>query len=100
MNVPAAVEEALSRVRSTFERKGADYAIDTDWASNFKLSSDVMGVRPVDIVDTLIAVKQSRLAALRANGRTPANESVADTYLDRAVYAIIAYGLLIEEETK
>lgn len=95
-NLPAPIATALDKIESMFAMKNDDYAAGA-WDSNFRMSAGAMGCRPVDVADTLIAVKQARLAALRANGRTPRNESVVDTYVDRAVYAVIALGLLVEE---
>lgn len=94
--LPEPIAAALDKIESMFGTKNDDYATGT-WDSNFRMSAEAMGGRPVDVADTLIAVKQARLAALRANGRTPRNESVVDTYVDRAVYAVIALGLLVEE---
>lgn len=94
MSLPDAIEVALDEIKKTFERKSSDYAEDDDWASNFKLAASTTGGTPVEVVDTLIAVKNARLVALRANGRAPTNETVRDTYLDRAVYAIIALALV------
>lgn len=43
--------------------------------------------------------KLARLTSLRQNGRMadPANEAVADTYLDLAVYAVITYAIALHE---
>lgn len=75
--------------------KRADYAVDGNPFSNFIESAAEAGLdSPIDSVNHLIAVKNSRLRALKANGREPNNESVVDTYLDRATYAVIAYAML------
>lgn len=95
-HLPDPVAAALDKIESMFASKNDDYTTGS-WSSNFQMSAQAMGCRPVDVADTLIAVKQARLAALRANGRPPKNESVIDTYVDRAVYAVIALSLLVEE---
>lgn len=96
--VPTAVEQALARVRKVFRNKNADYADDADWKSNFVDVSQQMGfASPQEACEVLIAVKQARLKALRANGREPANEAVEDTVLDRAVYALIRLAMDMEE---
>lgn len=83
-------------------RKRQDYAHDgNDPFTNFRESSAALGLAgfgAVEAADFNIAQKQARLAALRKNGRfdDPANEAVEDTYLDRAVYSIIAYALRLE----
>lgn len=96
-NLPPPVAEALATLRDTFARKNSDYARDTSWRSNFDSIADQMGFSAIKACDTLVAVKQARLQALTANGRDPANEAVEDTYLDRMVYATIAYALLLDE---
>jgi hypothetical protein len=95
--LPAAMAEALSLARDTFARKNDDYAKDGAWRSNFDAIAAQMSITAAEAADTLIAVKQARLQALNANGREPTNEAVVDTYLDRMVYAIIAYALLLDD---
>lgn len=94
---PAPVAEALDTIRTIFAQKNADYAQDSNWRSNFADVAAQMGWNDLDAVDALIAVKQARLKSLRSNGRTPVNESVADTLLDRAVYAVIALAIYLED---
>ena len=50
---------------------------------------------PVEAALFNVAQKMTRLQSLRENGHMndPANEAVADTYLDLAVYAILAFAL-------
>lgn len=76
-------------------RKRRDYALDDSPWSNFDFSADAMGIRSEDAAVFNVSQKLARLAALRANGRLdePANEAVEDTYLDLAVYAVIALGI-------
>lgn len=94
---PRPVADALDTIRTIFAKKNADYAQDSNWRSNFSDVAAQMGWTDLDSVDALIAVKQARLKSLRTNGRTPVNESVADTLLDRAVYAVIALAIYLED---
>lgn len=96
-DIPQPVSDALGVIEEIFGRKNADYAADSNWRSNFADVASQMDWSDLDAVDALIAVKQARLKSLRINGRAPANEAVADTYLDRAVYAVIALAMLIED---
>lgn len=91
-------DKLIIPIVETNRRKRADYAKDGDIYSNFRGVGMRTGTNALAAVETLIATKEERLAALEANGRGPANESVIDTYLDRAVYAILAYGLAREYE--
>jgi len=94
-SVPPAIDEALNRIRTIFETKNADYAEGT-WDSNFLDVARQMGFDRETACDTLIAVKQARLRSLRTSGKLPSNEAVADTVLDRAVYALIALAMHTE----
>lgn len=71
-------------------RKRADYAQDGNIFSNFEQAAFAAGTSVEQGIEYMIATKQARLVALRSNGRSPLNESVYDTKLDRAVYSIIA----------
>ena len=44
----------------------------------------------------LLGVKTARIIEFRKKNTVPLNESLADTYLDRAVYAILAYMFYME----
>ena len=98
--MPGPIAEALSVARDTFAKKNADYAQDTSWRSNFDDIADQLSIDAVTACDALIAVKQARLKSLAKNGRSPLNEGVKDTRLDRMVYSIINYALYLDEEAK
>lgn len=95
-------DAALIPIVEMNRRKRKDYAADGDPFSNFKTSSGLMGVAgfgPTEAAIFNVTQKLARLQSLRTNGRIhdTANESVGDTYLDLAVYAIIAYALYQSE---
>lgn len=95
--IPVPVQQALARIAEIFGKKNADYATEESWRSNFEDVARQLDISDRDACETLIAVKQARLRALRTNGRLPANESVDDTVLDRAVYGVISLAMLIED---
>lgn len=91
-------ERVLIDIVDTNRRKRKDYAADGDPFSNFTLTSELLGLDGFDAVESAlfnVCQKLARLKALRINGRmdNPENESVADTYLDLAVYAVITYAI-------
>jgi hypothetical protein len=96
-------DAAVAEIVRINRRKRADYALDGgDVFSNFRQTSEVIAVEgfgPADSALFNVIQKVMRLRSLRANGRMddPANEAAADTYLDLAVYAIIALALSREE---
>ncbi len=96
------VEAVLIKMVELNRRKRADYASDGDPFSNFRRTAERMakkypGFSPLDAVEFNIDQKEERLIALHENGRVPSNESVTDTYFDRAVYSAIAVALSMEE---
>lgn len=95
LDTNSAFERTLIDVVKMFRAKNKDYADGQSWSSNFEDVATQMGFEhPVVACDALIAVKQARLRSLGHTGNEPVNEGVLDTYLDRAVYSVIALALL------
>lgn len=78
-------------------RKRADYASDSNIFKNFdEVASASQGmVTAKEYADIQVIMKTARIQNLR--GRPAVNESVIDSYLDRAVYSVLAYGLALRE---
>lgn len=71
--------------------KRTDYTGDRGMFANFIESGDQTHVSAGMGIEYMIATKQSRLKGLLKPGAVgPANESIEDTLLDRAVYSVIA----------
>ena len=88
-------EETLIEVVHTHRRKGEDYARDGSPFSNFEFCASAVGITASESALHMVALKIARLGALKANGRTkdPRNEPVNDSYLDCAVYAVLALAI-------
>lgn len=71
------------------DSKAEDYAND-DRLSNFKKVGSMCGTSPEQAILHLIATKVARLSELFA-GKTPNNESTADSILDLANYSILLH---------
>lgn len=82
--------KALDEMQEIHDRKNADYAHESNPFSNFEHAAAASGIPAIQVFDVLLGVKQARLSELSDKGRTPNNESIRDTLLDRAVYATIA----------
>lgn len=67
--------------------KGDDYA-NTDRLSNFKLAGNICGFNAELNCLNLIATKVARLGVL-LQGKEPKNESVTDSLIDLANYAVL-----------
>jgi hypothetical protein len=96
-------EKQLIAIVETNRRKRKDYALDGDPFSNFRMTSDLLGIPgfgPTEAALFNVIQKLIRLHSLRKNGRihNTANESVADTYLDAAVYTVITYAIEMQRQ--
>ena len=94
----------LQSMAAIHEKKNEDYASAGDPYSNFKEAGAVAEgfTDPVDkAFAVLIGVKLARLRELKGKGKTPNNESIADTYLDLSTYAALwaSYNLPTSEGT-
>lgn|SRR6476469_9875609 len=94
-------DSAVAKLVAMNRKKRADYAADSDWASNFRDVAGnlaLSGFGPPESALVLLLTKIARLRSLRLNGRMedPSNESVLDTYLDLAVYSVIVFALVSE----
>ena len=81
----------------TNRKKRADYASDDDMFLNFRRNAEMMDLEGFDALEdclSMVSRKFGRIVNLR--DREPSNETVVDSYLDLAVYAILAYGLALE----
>jgi hypothetical protein len=88
-------ESILIKMVETHRRKRQDYSGDFGPLSNFEDTGRQLQLTAGHAVEALIATKQARLRVLlpklwRNGSHTPANESILDTLMDRAVYAVLA----------
>lgn len=95
-------DRVLMDIVETNRRKRRDYAHDGDAFSNFRQTSQLLGLEgfgPAESALFNVLQKVARLQSLRANGRMhdTANEAAEDTFLDLAVYAIISYAIYKEQ---
>ncbi len=81
----------LDEMGQLHDLKNSDYASDGDPYSNFKFAACVAeGFTGVDAVfATMLGIKLARLRELKGKGKTPKNESVADSMRDLATYAAL-----------
>lgn len=96
-------DRVLIKMLRMNRKKRLDYAADGDPFSNFRDSAYNLGAEnygPLEAAYQLLLTKVARLRSLRVNGRLndPQNESVEDTWLDLAVYAVICLALFQEQK--
>lgn len=76
-------------------KKNQDYSSGGDW-DNFVDTSQFFGIPPYEAAVFNVIQKLSRIRSLRNSGQKPANETVEDTYLDLANYAMLAYAMYLD----
>ena len=84
----------LDEIRDLHDRKNHDYAADNDPLSNFR-RCQALGISPLVGVLVRLGDKQARIEQI-VSGKTPKNESLRDSLIDLAVYALIDV-LLLED---
>jgi len=91
-------EKLLIPIVETNRKKRADYASDDNIYLNFDRNAEMMDLDGYDSLEdclSMVARKFSRIVNLR--GRDASNEAVEDSFLDLAVYGILAYGLALRK---
>ena len=78
----------VHRMRNIQLEKGNDYA-NEDRLSNFKLAGAIAGVSAEINCLNQIATKVARLGVLLKGDKTPNNESIRDSVIDLANYAML-----------
>jgi hypothetical protein len=89
----------LIKIIETHISKSADYAKTGNPFSNFERAAEIAGVDVDTVFRTMLGIKDARLENLLASGKEPNNESLIDTYLDKAVYALLHAAYKIEVTT-
>ena len=101
LNVDNPFEKVVNDMVQLQRVKSQDYAADGDILKNMREVVQMLGIREYTVVEDCNAMvhrKSARINNLR--GRAARNESVRDSYVDRAVYAILAIVALDEEVTE
>ncbi|UVD39718.1 hypothetical protein SEA_ROSEPHARIE_54 [Streptomyces phage RosePharie] len=78
------------------QRKNSDYKVTSSEFSNFHYAADVAGISTRDAILTQIGIKLGRLKGLTQKGQDPNWESIEDTTMDLAGYAVILYAYHLE----
>lgn len=92
------LDEVLSQMTYLLLRKGNDYA-NEDRLSNFKLAGSIAGGNAATNCLNMIATKVARLGNLLTSDKIPVNESINDSVIDLANYAVLLHMILNEGDT-
>jgi hypothetical protein len=90
----------LDQMKEIHDRKNSDYSEDSNPYSNFEFAAQYAQIPVYKVYLVLEAVKTARLHQLHS-GKVAKNESINDTYLDKATYsAIESSHLMVVDESK
>jgi len=92
------LDEVLSQMTYLLLKKGNDYA-NEDRLSNFKLAGSIAGGNAATNCLNMIATKVARLGNLLTSDKIPVNESINDSVIDLANYAVLLHMILNEGDT-
>ena len=81
-------DEYIIKMRDVLLNKGDDYA-NVDRLSNFKMAGQIAGGNAKINCLNLIATKVARLGVLLNSNDEPKNESINDSIMDLANYALL-----------
>lgn len=90
-------EAFVQKQREVLLRKGNDYSANENRLSNFWLAGAICQLSPEQNCLSLIATKVARLGVL-LGGKTPNNESIQDSVLDLANYAVLLDMIISEKQ--
>ncbi len=91
LNLDDPFEKVIAELVELQRKKAQDYAADGDTLKNMKFvveMLDIEGYTVIEDCNAMVLRKCARIVNLR--GRDASNESIRDSYLDRAVYAVLA----------
>ena len=92
-------EAFVQKQREVLLRKGNDYSANENRLSNFQLAGAICQLTPEQNCLSLIATKVARLGVL-LQGKIPNNESIQDSILDLANYAVLLDMIISENSEK
>ena len=96
VSAPSSIETALANLGSVLQRKNSDYKVTSSEFSNFHYAADVAGVSTREAILTQIGIKLGRLKGLTQKDQDPNWESIEDTTMDLAGYAVILYAYYLK----
>lgn len=89
INPDSWIQASVGTLAQTLSSKNSDYAPEGEF-SNFEQAADFAGVTTFDVMMSQLGIKVTRIKALLEHGQAE-NESLSDSLLDLAGYAIIAH---------
>jgi|SRR5689334_16601269 len=92
------LEKAFLRVWRILRSKGDDYEGDRPFGATFDAVGDTVGLSAHRVADMFEMTKLDRIRnLLRPGNSVVKHESVEDSYLDKAAYAMLAFALYLRD---
>lgn len=79
----------LREMAELHARKSHDYAKNDNPFSNFEEAATEAGLEVNEVFRVMIGIKNARIRELEGNGKTPENEALVDSYMDRLMYGAL-----------
>lgn len=79
-------EQLLADMQRLHERKGHDYARAENPYSNFEEAAAEAGTTVDVVFRVMIGIKNARIRELERSQKSPSNEALIDSYMDRVMY--------------
>lgn len=92
-----AMYKAMQEIAEIHNKKSNDYAQEDNPFDNFERTARMLRITVEDVFLLFIATKLNRIVNLNAEGVPPENESVMDSRLDLATYAMLYYAYMRED---
>lgn len=92
------IQKSVELLAETLRGKNQDYAGSNGEFYNFEQAADFADITMIDVLNAQIAIKLTRIKNLKVGQAS--YESVKDSYLDLAGYAIIAHALFGEGDDR
>lgn len=89
------IQRSVELLAETLNGKNKDYAGNSGEFYNFEKAAEFADITVIDVINAQIAIKLTRIQNLKTGQAT--YESVKDSYLDLAGYAVIAHAMLSDE---
>lgn len=89
------IQKSVDLLKETLTKKGQDYRGDRGEFFNFEKAAEFSGMEILDVINAQIGIKVTRIeSALNTVSGMMNYESLGDSYLDLAGYAIIAHAYM------
>ncbi len=92
-------KQLLDDMWELHQKKNHDYAHNDNPFSNFEEAAAEAGLTVDQVFKVMVGIKNARIRELERSGKSPANESLEDSYMDRLMYCALQLAYRRREAT-